>query len=186
MTTDYATSPVTGSVYGDDGGLGELMVDAWIQVEVDPGRSGIVWTDQRHLQVVPRGLFLVFEQGCNAEPMVFALKSDPSRDLADHSDFGLHYLPDEPTDPVYPTALKDLYGPVAALIDHLAGESERSLRDRSLEVMTLLLDRIAELGILRAQEFDEDGVRIGVDRDIAAALPAAWAAKVETERSRAR
>ena len=180
MTTDYATAPVTGSVYGDDGGLDELMVDAWMGVDPDMPPD-LNWADAKILTMGPRHLFLTFEQGCNAGPYVFALKSDPGWDLTSDPAFGLHYLADD-QDGYYPQVLLDFYRPVAERAAQLAGETSRPVRDRGVEVMTLLLDRIAELGILRAQEFDDDGGElIGLDRDIAAELPAAWAAKVAEE-----
>lgn len=174
--TDYATAPVTGSVYGDDGGLDELMVDAWMGVDftLPPDLN---WDDQQMLEMCPRGLFLVFEQGRNATPCVFALKSEPTVDLAG-AEFTLHYLPEDPNGDEFPQRLRDWYRPVADLIDRLAADTGRPVRQRSTEVMTLFIQQIAEHCIVRAQEVDEDGDLIGLDRDVAADLPAAWAAKV--------
>ncbi|MEU4558431.1 hypothetical protein AB0F72_08575 [Actinoplanes sp. NPDC023936] len=183
MSTDYATAPVTGKVYGN-AGIEELMADAWMGVdhELPPDLAAKPsWDDARRLTMGPSTVFLAFEQGCNAPPMVFALKSDPSWDLARDSGFGLHYLADS-QDGGYPRALLDFYRPVADLIARLAGESHRSIRDRGIEVMTLLFTLLAEQGIVRAQEHDEDsGELIGLDRDIAADLPAAWATRVTEE-----
>lgn len=180
MVTDYATATVTGQVYGNSG-IEEIITDAWVGItySMPPDLS---WPDIEHLAMGPRHLFLAFEQGCNTGPCVFALKSDPSRDLAGDDEFGLHYLPGEPADPVFPQALRDWYRPVADLAERLAADTGRPLYDRHVQVMTVLLQQIAEHAIVRAQDFDEDsGELLGLDRDVAADLPGAWAAKVAEE-----
>jgi len=183
MMTNFATAPVTGHVYGNDGGLAELMVDAWMAVSFDPAASGVTWDDRTRLTAVPRDLFLVFEQGRNASPYAFALKDEPTWDLAGDDGFGLHYLPQKPDDDVYPQMLRTFYEPVAALIDHLAAETVRPIQDRCVEVMTLLLDRIADQAILRAVDDDSEGgdPAAAFDRDIASQLPSAWEATVAAE-----
>lgn len=179
--TDYAAAPITGEVYGDSG-IEELAVDAWLSVNVElPPNLKLTWDDHRVLTMGPRGLFLSFEQGQNAPPMVFALKSDPTRDLAGDGEFGLHYLPDEPDGSVFPHALREFYRPVAELLDRIAGDSSRPRLARGVEVMTLLMAQIAKFGIVRAQEFDDEGQLVGLDADIAARLPSAWAAQVSAQ-----
>ncbi|MFI5938058.1 hypothetical protein [Actinoplanes sp. NPDC051494] len=177
--TDYSTEPVTGKVYGNSG-LREVAIDAWVGVDHTLPADLSDWHNHRRLLLGPYGLFLAFEQGRNAPPCVFALKSNPGVDLANADGFRLRDLPDDPDDETFPATLRDLYWPVAELTDRLAADTRRSIRDRGVEVMTLLFARIAELGIVRAQEFD-DGDLIGLDRDIAAELPAAWAALIAEE-----
>ena len=176
---DYATAPVTGEVYGN-AGIEEIITDAWVGITYDMPPN-MVWSDRQHLTSGPRHLFLAFEQGCNTEACVFALKVEPDTDMAWSGGFGLRYLPDDPDGAAFPQVLRDWWRPMAELIDRLAADSSRPLRDRHVEVMTALLARIAEHGIVRAQEFDEDGTLIGLDRDVAADLPAAWAARVAEE-----
>lgn len=180
MSTNYATAPVTGNVYGE-GGIEEIVTDAWVGIAYDMPPD-LVWSDRQHLTSGPRHLFLAFEQGCNTVPCVFAFKADPTVDLAGSDEFGLHYLPDDPDGAVFPQVLRDWYRPVAGLVDRLAAATHRPLRDRHREVMTVLIQQIAEHGIVRAQEFDEDGIAVGMDRDVAADLPAAWAARVAREK----
>ncbi len=178
---DYATEPVTGKVYGNSG-VEEIITDCWMGISYSMP-PGMVWSDHQHLTSGPRHLFLAFEQGCNTDPCVFALRSEPTVDMAWSGDLGLHYLPDDPGGCAFPTVLQDWYRPIAELISRLAADSSRPLLDRHVEVMTALLDRIAEHGIVRAQEFDEDGALIGLDRDVAGDLPAAWAARVAEKQS---
>ncbi len=178
--TNYLTDPPTAEVY-DSPGISELMVDAWLSIDYTMPPA-MVWTDRQHIEMGPRGLFLSFEQGQNSQPAVFALKAQPDVDLAGSDEFGLHYLPGDPDDEAFPTALRDFYRPVAALIERLAADTDRPLRTRQVEVMSALFDLIAEHGIVRIQDFDEDtGKLLGIDRDIAADLPQAWRDKVAEE-----
>lgn len=180
--TNYLTDPPTVEVYASPG-ISELMIDAWLSVDYDMP-ADLSWTDRQHLEMGPRGLFLSFEQGQNSPPAVFALKDQPDVDLADQPEFGLHYLPGDPDGEHIPAPLKDFYRPVDEFVESLAQEGHRSLRERRIEVMRFLLDRIAELGIVRVQAFDEDGALLGMDRDIAADLPAAWRDRVLKEAGR--
>jgi hypothetical protein len=178
--TNYLTAPATAKVYRSPG-TSELILDAWLAIDYTMPPD-LTWPDRGHLEMGPRGLFLTFEQGKNSPSAVFALKSQPEVDLADVPEFGLHYLPGDPEGSEFPAALRDFYRPVAELIDRLAGETGRPLLDRQIEVMTVLLDRIAEYGIVRIQDFDEDsGELVGMDRDIARDLPQAWRDKVAKE-----
>jgi hypothetical protein len=86
--TNYLTDPPTSEAYGN-AGVEELMVDAWLATSFDVP-SDLNWSDFDYLSCGPRSFLLAFEQGKNTEPCVFALKSDPERDLASDDEFGLH------------------------------------------------------------------------------------------------
>jgi hypothetical protein len=77
-------------------------------------------------------------------------------------------LADDPDVEAFPAVLVAFYAPIALLIERLAADTSRTRLDRAIEVMTALIDRIAELGIVRVQEFDEGGRLVGMDRDVAA------------------
>lgn len=170
---NYLTAPSTRRDPVGDGGLSELISDAW-QFCLDE-TSADRHTDLYHLESIACGIYLTFEEGRTGPPFALASKADPEYDLADTIP-GLHFVAvnrDEAFDRVM-AAEQEFHGPIRDRINRLAATPGLSLLERAGAVVEEIFDQIARGYVLRAIVTDSTrGPALGPD--IADQLPAAWA-----------